>query len=127
MANIDRVNSELAKQISFIIQRKIRDPRVTDNIVTVTGVDTTKDLKYAKVYISFYGDDSRKLSCINALNNSANFIRNELKTLVNMRLIPSLKFILDESAVYADSMEKLINKAKESMVYFGDEDDLTNV
>lgn len=126
MANIDRVNSELAKQISFVIQRKLRDPRVVNNMVTVTGVDTTKDLKLAKVYVSFYGNDEGKLPCIKALNNSASFIRNELKTLVNMRLIPTLTFILDESAVYADHMEKLINKAKESMVYFEDDDDLTN-
>ncbi len=126
MANIDRVNSELAKQISFIIQRKIRDPRVVNNMVTVTGVDTTKDLKLAKVYVSFYGNDEGKFPCIKALNNSAAFIRNELKSLVNMRLIPTLTFILDESAVYADHMEKLINKAKESMVYFEDDDDFTN-
>lgn len=126
MANIDRVNSELAKQISFIIQRKLRDPRVVNNIVTVTGVETTKDLKLAKVYVSIYGEEENKQPCIKALNNSSAFIRNELKALVNMRLIPTLTFILDESAIYAEHIEKLIDKAKESMVYFDDEDNSTD-
>ena len=122
MPNIDRVNSELAKQIGVIIDRKIKDPRV-QGMLTVTAVRTTPDLKYAKVYLSYYGDEAQREGTFKALGNCAGFIRNELKTMVKLRLIPTLTFLYDDSTQYALNMSKLIDKAKSTMVYFGDEDD----
>ena len=54
---IERVNSELAKQIAYVINNELKDPRITVNMITVTKVKTTPDLKYAKVYLSFFTDD----------------------------------------------------------------------
>jgi len=122
MPNIDRVNSELAKQIGIVIDRKIKDPRV-EGLLTVTAVRTTPDLKYAKVFVSYYGDDAKRESTFKALNNCANFVRNELKSMVKLRLIPSLTFIYDDSALYASEMSKLIDKAKSTMVYFEDDEE----
>lgn len=125
--NIDRVNSELAKQIGYVINNKLNDPRIS-GMLTVTEVDTTRDLKYATVYVSYYGDEAKKEETFNTLNHSANFIRNEVKELVRIRLMPKLTFKPDNSLSYAEKMDKLINKAKESMVYFeSDEEDPTDI
>ena len=121
MPNIDRVNSELAKQIGLIIDRKIKDPRVV-GLLTVTAVRTSPDLKYAKVYVSYYGDEAQRESTFKALNNCAGFVRNELKTMVKLRLIPTLSFIYDDSTAYGAEMDKLIEKAKSTMVYFEDDE-----
>lgn len=119
--NIDRVNSELAKQIGTVINFKLKDPRI-HGMLTVTEVDTTKDLKFATVYVSYYGDPAKKDTTFETLNHCANFIRNEVKDLVRIRLMPKLTFKPDNSTEYAQKMTKLINKAKESMVYTDDED-----
>lgn len=125
--NIDRVNSELAKQIGYVINNKLNDPRIS-GMLTVTEVDTTRDLKYATVYVSYYGDEAKKEETFNTLNHSANFIRNEVKELVRIRLMPKLTFKPDNSLSYAEKMDKLINKAKECMVYFeSDEEDPTDI
>lgn len=125
--NIDRVNSELAKQIGYVINNKLNDPRIS-GMLMVTEVDTTRDLKYATVYVSYYGDEAKKEETFNTLNHSANFIRNEVKELVRIRLMPKLTFKPDNSLSYAEKMDKLINKAKESMVYFeSDEEDPTDI
>lgn len=126
--NIDRVNSELTKQIAYVINFKLKDPRIS-GMLTVTEVNTTRDLKYATVYVSYYGDDEKKETTFNALNHSANYIRNEVKDLVRIRLMPKLTFKPDDSSAYAQKMDKLIDKAKESMVYFesDDEQDPTDI
>lgn len=124
--NIDRVNSELAKQIGYVINNKLNDPRIS-GMLTVTEVVTTRDLKYATVYVSYYGDEAKKEETFDTLNHSANFIRNEVKELVRIRLMPKLTFKPDNSLSYAEKMDKLINKAKESMVYFeSDEEENTD-
>lgn len=119
--NIERVNSELAKHISSLILFKLKDPRIHGTL-TVTGVETTRDLKFAKVYVSYYGDEAQKEETFEGLNSSANFIRNELKDLVRIRLMPKLTFLPDDSADYARKMDKLIAEATKSMVYFEDDD-----
>ncbi len=121
LMNIDRVNSELAKQIAYVIQFKLRDPRV-QGMLTVTEVQTTKDLSFSTVYVSYFGDETKKESTIVALNRCANYIRNEVKDLVRIRVMPKLIFKPDDSALYGAKMEKLIDDAKKSMVYFEDEE-----
>ena len=121
LMNIDRVNSELAKQIGYVIQFKLRDPRV-QGMLTVTEVQTTKDLSFSTVYVSYFGDETKKESTIGALNRCANYIRNEVKDLVRIRVMPKLIFKPDDRALYGAKMEKLIDDAKKSMVYFEDEE-----
>ena len=70
---IDRVNSTLRQEISSIILTVLKDPRLT-SIVSVIDVDTARDLRSAKVYISIYGDSDTKRSTIKALNNASGFI-----------------------------------------------------
>ncbi len=111
--NIDRVNSELQRQISDIIMHELKDPRVS-GFLTVLGVKTTQDLKYAKVFISYFGDEDKRKGVFEGLNSSAGYIRSLLKTRVKMRTLPELRIIEDNSSEYAFRINKVINEANKT-------------
>ncbi len=108
---LERVNSELQRQISKIIVADIKDPRVQNGIISVTKVKTTPDLKYAKVYISVYADmDEKKKEAFDTVVRSRVFIRNMLKDAVQMRLIPELNFVIDDSLDYGMKIDKILSE-----------------
>ncbi len=114
----ERINAELARQISKIIAENIKDPRMGGALVSVTKVSTTPDLKYAKVYLSIYGKDEEEVTeAYHTVCRSATFIRNMLKDSVNMRLLPELKFLIDDSAEYGVKMDALIERMKREHPY----------
>ena len=93
---LDRINSELQKQIAEIISQEIKDPRIGSALISVTKVKTTPDLKYSKVFISVYTQDNEeKLNAFDTVVRSSSFIRNILKKKVKIRNIPELNFELD--------------------------------
>ena len=111
---IDRLNGELQKAISDIINNKIKDPRVT-SMVSVLSVDCAKDLKTAKVYLSIYGEEESAKTTFDALVKCAGFIRRELSLIFNdIRTIPSLTFILDKSAQYGAKIESILEEIKKN-------------
>lgn len=113
---IDRVNSELAKQISRIIQEDIKDPRLGSCLVGVTKLYTTPDLKYAKVYLSIYGKTEEEIKeAYFTICRSKVFIRNKLKGLVQMRLIPDLNFLIDDSVDYSIKIDSLLIEIKKEL------------
>jgi|694.fasta_scaffold04683_18 ribosome-binding factor A len=105
----DRLNSLLKEVISEVIQRDVRNPHVT-NLVTVTRVDITKDLHYAKVYISVIGSDQVKAETIAALQSAAGFIAVNSSKKVVMRYFPELTFKLDDSVDKHMRIEKLLGE-----------------
>lgn len=108
---LERVNSELQRQISKIISTDIKDPRVQNGIISVTKVKTTPDLKYAKVYLSVYADnDEKKKEAFDTVVRSRGFIRNMLKDAVQMRLIPELNFVIDDSCEYGLKIDKILSE-----------------
>lgn len=108
---LERVNSELQRQISKVIATDIKDPRVQNGIISVTKVKTTPDLKYAKVYISVYADsDEKKKEAFDTVVRSRVFIRNMLKDSVQMRLIPELNFVIDDSLDYGMKIDKILSE-----------------
>ncbi len=108
---IERVNSELMRQITKIIAEDVKDPRRGNAIISVTKVYTTPDLKYAKVYLSILADSpERRDEALYAVNRSKLFIKNMLKERVNMRLVPELNFILDDSVDYSIKIDGIINE-----------------
>jgi len=107
MGKIDRINSELIKQISSVIERDLKHPSVK-GLISVTRVDTTNDLSLAKVYISVMGEESKDV--INALNHSSGFIRKQLKSKMNIRTIPELIFYADNNIEYAVRISKIIDE-----------------
>jgi ribosome-binding factor A len=105
---LNRIAEEMKKEISGIIQNDLKDPRLP-SLVSVMTVDVTKDLKFAKVYVSVFGDDEEKKNAISALKSAAGYIRRELGHRIQMRYIPELHFTLDTSIEYGAHMTKLIN------------------
>ena len=104
---IERLNHKFAIEISNIIREEIKDERI--NFVTVTDVDITNDLSHAKVYITIL-DDSKKESALKALNNARGFIEIELSKRVEIRKMPELKFVYDESIEYGNNIENIIER-----------------
>ena len=104
----ERVQELLLKEISALIQRGLKDPRI--GFATVTTVDLTNNLKHAKVYISVLGTESEQRETITGLTNASGFIRGSLGKNLNLRYIPVLEFILDETAKRVAKINTIINK-----------------
>lgn len=108
MSKIERIDSELGKQIAMIIERDLKHPMIT-GLVSVTSVNTTNDLGSAKVRISTLGSTSKIEDVVEALNHSAGFIRRQLKSKLNIRMIPELTFYPDINMEYAVRISKIID------------------
>ncbi|WP_209122344.1 30S ribosome-binding factor RbfA [Alkalihalobacillus sp. BA299] len=115
MSNVraNRVGEQMKKELSDIIMREIKDPRV--RFVTVTGVDVTGDLQQAKVYITVLGDEKEKEDTIQGLSKATGFIRTEIGKRIRLRKTPEIEFEFDQSIEYGNRIETLlteINKQK---------------
>lgn len=110
MANqrLTRINEEMKKEISEIIRTEIKDPAVQDVMISVVAVDTTNDLKTAKVYVSVL-QDNKKQEALAGLQKAQGFIRREIARRINLRNTPELIFKLDESIERGIEMSKLID------------------
>lgn len=108
MDRTDRIAEEMKKEISSIIQNEINDPRLP-KFVSIMAVSVTRDLKYAKVFISVYGNDEEKANAKSALKSAAGFIRREVGRRIQMRYIPELHFELDTSIEHGAHISKLIH------------------
>ena len=93
---LQRVNELLRKELSQILVRELNDPRVPP-MVTITRVNTSVDLHYARVFVSVMGDSEEKLTAVTTLQSAAGFLRQALKPHLALRHIPALAFSLDES------------------------------
>ena len=102
---IDRLNNSFVEQISKIIRTEIKDERIS--FVTVTAVSITNDLSFAKVYVTVLNDKERD-SVVKLLNKASNFIERELAKRVDIRKMPDLMFVYDESLEYAANIESII-------------------
>ena len=108
-----RINEEVKREVSNIIQNEIKDPRLTA-MVSVTDVKVTRDLRYAKVFVSIFGkNDEEKNNTFVALKNASGYIRKEIGQRINLRNTPQILFELDDSISYSMKIEELIEKAKE--------------
>lgn len=108
MANIkiERLNHAFQEEISMILMTEIKDEDI--KFVTITGVDTTSDLSYAKIYFTVL-DETKKETTLEALNGAASFIRSKLAERVEIRHTPELKFIYDTSIEYGNHIEEIID------------------
>ncbi len=114
----ERVNSELKRQISQIIAEDVKDPRLGDAMVSVTKVYVTPDLKYAKAYLSiFEPDEEKKKTAFDVVSGCAAFIRARLKDSMNIRLVPEIRFLMDDSVDYSIKIDGLIKKMHEESPY----------
>ncbi|HDK27850.1 MAG TPA: 30S ribosome-binding factor RbfA [Candidatus Atribacteria bacterium] len=104
----EQLEKYLKKVINNILYRKINDPRIT--FVTITRVSASVDLKYAKIYISIYGDENHNRNCLKALRNATKFIRREIGREAKIRFIPEIKFLIDENIEYQYKLLNIVNK-----------------
>lgn len=106
---IERVNTLIRREISELIQHQLRDPRL-DEFVVVTEVDTSSDLKYAKVFVSCIGGQQQEQKILGVLNSASGFLRSELAKNVSLRRTPELSFHWDNSIEHGDRILRLIDE-----------------
>lgn len=104
---INRINEEIQKALSSSL-RNLKDPRVQDTMISITRVETTPDLRYAKVYVSFLDADRAK-DALKGLKSAGGYLRRELGAALSLRYTPELQWTLDDSITYASRLLKLIN------------------
>jgi ribosome-binding factor A len=102
---IDRINELLRSEIAELISREIKDPRLA-GLISVTEVDTTTDLRHAKVFVSVFGTEEERASSLAALR----FLRREVAQRVTFRHMPELEFHLDSSIEQGDKIMRLLRQ-----------------
>ena len=106
----DRIGSNLVKEISYILANDIKDKDI--NFVTITDCKVTNDLSFAKVYYTVFDLDKKK-EIDDALKNASGYIRHLLCDRVDIRHIPELTFVYDESIEYGKKIENIIEEIHE--------------
>ncbi len=114
-----RINDEMRKETASIL-REVKDPRVKDAFVSVTGAEVTADLKYAKIYYSALRGDEKEVS--RGLRSSAAFIRSELASRLNLRMTPELTFVRDTSLAHGAHIATLLHQIEEGSMRTEDEE-----
>ena len=104
---LTRINEEMRREIAEIVRSDIKDPGVQDSMISVIAVETTNDLKTAKVFISVL-QDNKKEAALAALTKAQGYIRKEIARRINLRNTPELLFRLDESIERGMQMSKMI-------------------
>ena len=104
---IGRINEEIQKELASQL-RTVKDPRVAETMISITHVETTPDLRYAKVYVSFLQEE-KAAEAMKGLKSAGGYLRRELGRALNLRYTPELVWALDDSITYGAKMLKLIN------------------
>jgi len=106
---VDRVNALLQRELATLISEELSDPRIS--FPTVTSVETTPDLRTARVFVSVLGDDDAVASTMKALNEARAFIRHEVGSRTDLRFVPEIEFVSDASAARASRIARLLREA----------------
>ncbi|MBQ7416027.1 MAG: 30S ribosome-binding factor RbfA [Oscillospiraceae bacterium] len=101
------INEEIQKELSSLL-RKVKDPRVQDVMISITRVETTPDLRYTKVYVSFLQEE-KAADAMKGLKSAAGFLRRQLGSNLKLRYAPEIVWALDDSITYGARMLELIN------------------
>ena len=104
---IHRINEEIQKALAELL-RNVKDPRVADTMISITRVETTPDLRYAKIYVSVLQEEKAE-EALKGLKSAGGYLRRELGRTLNLRYTPELTWALDDSITYGAKMLKLIN------------------
>ena len=104
---INRINEEIQKELSSLL-RTVKDPRVQDTMISITRVETTPDLRYTKVYVSFLQEEKVK-DAMAGLKSAAGYLRRQLGSNLKLRYAPEIVWALDDSITSGARMLNLIN------------------
>ena len=114
MPRYDRVAEALKREIGSIIQFELKDPRL--GFITVTGVEITPDLRYAKVFFSVLGKEEERIKTKEALDSALGFIRKLIGERIRLRFVPEISFREDRSVEYSIKIDEALNEIKELTV-----------
>ena len=109
----ERVAEQIREEVSQIILGDLRDPRI--DLVTVTHVKVTPDLRHAKVYVTSMGTEEQVRESLTALNSAAGFIRHELGSALRLRYTPELHFVYDETVETAARIEQILKEESDKL------------
>jgi len=109
---VDRINGVLRQEISQLLSRQIKDPRL-NAVVTITQVETASDLRTARVFLSVMGDQETREKALEGIQSAATFLRRELRGRLTLRYTPFLTFVLDDSLENADHLLRLMDRIHE--------------
>jgi len=122
-ARTDRVGQEIQKEIAVILMREVKDPRLS--MTTVSAVEITRDLAYAKVFVTFFTNEQSEIeSSVEVLNDAAGFIRSLLAKKLRARIMPHLRFVYDKSMAEGVRMTSLVDKAVASDKHLMDDENI---
>ena len=107
----DRINEQLREEISTLLARQVKDPRL-DSVISITRVVTSGDLRSATVYISVMGKQAARDAALEGIRSAASFLRRELRNRINMRHTPFMTYQLDDSLEEADQLLRLMNQVR---------------
>ena len=105
---MDKINEELRKELSIIIDTDLKNPHIT-GMISVTKVKTSPDLRYARVYISLLNCKNVK-ETLDGLKSASGFMRTEIARRINLRYTPELRFEIDDSMEYGARIEKILKE-----------------
>ena len=109
---INGINQEIQKELSDLL-RTVKDPRVQDVMISITRVETTPDLRYTKVYVSFL-EENKAADAMKGLKSAGGWLRREIGHALNLRYTPEIMWALDDSIVYGAKLLELINSLEVS-------------
>ena len=112
---LDRVNELLRAELSTLLIRQIKDPRL-QGVISITKVETSPDMRTAKVFLSVMGDPETRQSALDGIQSAATYLRRELRTRLVLRHTPFLKFTLDQSMEDANQLLKIMNDIRQEDV-----------
>lgn len=103
-----RIAEEIRKIVSVSIRENVKDPRINE-LVSVISVEISKDMRYAKIYISVLGNEIDKQNVMYGLENASGFIRKEIATQLKIRFVPEISFKLDSSIEHSVKIASILN------------------
>ena len=103
-----KIDEEMKRELSSLIP-SLKDPRLSCLLISVTSVLVTKDLKFAKIYVSVFADEEKGKEVIKGLTSSAGFLRREIGMRMGLRYTPEFTFVLDDSIAYGAHINNVIN------------------
>ena len=108
---VERINGLLRQEISQLLAREIKDPRL-GGVISITQVQTASDLRSARVLVSVMGDRETRETALDGIQSAAAFLRRELRDRLKLRYVPFLKFALDDSMENADALLRLMDRLR---------------
>jgi ribosome-binding factor A len=106
-----RVGDLIRREVSLILEKELRDPRL--GFITVTGTDVTPDLRSARIYVSVLGDDNNVKENLKALKSAEKHVRYLIGERIRLKYVPEISFHIDQSHLYGERIDRILKEVKQ--------------